>query len=593
MNKYQLAALTLCTILAACSTTTTESGDVNATTLQNATPKTAAEAPTRPFPADSFHDLLVAEFAVKRNRYDLALGNYLQQAHRTRDSGVTARATRLAQFLRADKATLDAAQLWVELEPDNLEAQYTLSTMLAKNKRPIEALQHMTVVLENGGKTNFAAIAASSLDLPNSSRITIETRLDQLRVKFPENIQLLTAKSLLLQQRGETEAALTMIRDVLDLDENDLHAVVVEARLLQQLKRGDEAFVRLEKVVLQYPKNRRLRLQYARMLMTKDINLAKQQFEKLLGSSPNDPDLLLSLALISKETDNLDDAEKYFQLLLQSGHRTTEAQHYLGQLAEQRQQWQTAIDHYRLIPPGTDFLAATNRITHLYLQQGRVETARDYLQSIRQQYPEHAVRIYLLESEILLRSNRFEEGHALLSEALLSHPQQANLLYARSMFSEKVGNIDLMEQDLRVIINQDSNNAIALNTLGYVFANRSERLDEAYDLIKRALAIKPNDPAILDSLGWVEFRRGNLQQAAALLTQAYKAFPDHEVAAHLGEVLWIMGRQQQARLIWKQALQRKPDSNYLRETLQRFKVDSPQPSPQPRQPTAANTSSAD
>ena len=567
-----LSTILLLLLVSACSTTP-ERVDEPATTADIATNTESPEQiepPTRPFPADSFYDLLVAEFAVRRNRYDLALGNYLQQAHQTRDVGVTARATRLAQFLHADKATLDAAQLWVELEPDNAEAQYTTSMMLAKNMRPMEALEHMTIVLEQGGRTNFAAIAASALSLPEESRNAIEQTIEQLLQQYPQNTQLLTAQSLLYQQRGETEQALKIIQKVLDIDENDLHAVVVEARLLQQLKRSDEAFIRLEKVVAQYPTNRRLRLQYARMLMATDIALAKIQFEYLLSISPKDPDLLLSLGLISKETEQMDDAENYFQRLQATGERSSEAYYYLGQISEQREDWQGAIDYYKLIPPGTDFLAAINRIVALYIKQGRTDTASEHLHSLRRQYPEHTVRLYLLESELLLRNNQAEQSHALLSEALLIHPQQASLLYARSMLSEKLGNMELMEEDLLSIIEQDNNNATALNALGYVLANRTDRLDEAYDYISRALAAKPNDPAILDSLGWVEFHRGNLQRSLELLTQAYQAFPDHEVAAHLGEVLWQLGEKERAQKVWQRALQNEPDSAIIHETMQRL-----------------------
>ncbi|MEH6911044.1 MAG: tetratricopeptide repeat protein [Oceanicoccus sp.] len=529
-----------------------------------------AELPTRPFPADSFHDLLVAEFAVRRNRYDLALGNYLQQSHQTKDVGVTARATRLAQYLRADNAALDASQLWVELDPDNIEALYTASTLLAKSQRPMEALEHMTTVLEKGGNTNFAAIAASALQLPTTTQNTVEQRFDQLLVTYPNNAQLLTAKSLLQQQRGEIEPALATIRQVLNTDSDNLHAVVVEARLLQQLDRDEEAFTRLQRVLESHPENRRLRLQYARMLMKDNIPLAKTQFEILLNSEPNDPDLLLSLGLISKETGEIDDANTYFNRLLQTDKRNNEANFYLGQLAEQSATPSAAIDYYKRIIPGTDFLAAINRITNLYVRQDQFDMAREHIQLLRQQYPELAIRLYLLESNLLLNNSDLEGAHNLLSEAMVQSPKQVNFLYARSMLSEKMGNLALMEQDLLEIIEQEPNNATALNALGYVLANRTDRLDQAYQLISRALAAKPNEPAIMDSLGWVEYRRGNLTKALELLSRAHAAFPDHEVSAHLGEVLWKLGRTDQALAIWRQAVKDTPDSVILRETLQRL-----------------------
>ncbi|MFA7553754.1 MAG: tetratricopeptide repeat protein [Spongiibacteraceae bacterium] len=582
--RFMLVAATLLTIVSACSTPPAPKPAEAAAPIEiTQIPEEAVEVATRPFPNDSFHDLLVAEFAVRRNRYDLALGNYMQQAHQTRDAGVTARATRLAQFLSADKATLDAAQLWVELEPTNIEAQYTLSTILAKNQRPIAALKHMNIVLEQSGTTNFAAIAASSLTLPQATRDALEQSIQQLLEQHPNHTQLLTAKTLLMQQRGEPKAALALIQQVLTIDPDDLHATVVEARLLQQLDRNDEAFARLEQVLKRHPSNRRLRLQYARVLMANDISLAKEQFEILLSTTPQDPDLLLSLALINKETGNLVDANIYLKRLLATGLRNTESHYYLGQLAELEQDWPTAIAHYQQIPPSTDFIAATNRIAYLYLKQGQSDTARQYLQKLRLQYPEHNVRLYLVESELLLGQNQLKQSFDLLSEALLTNPRQPNLLYARSVTSEKMGNIEQLEIDLRDIIAIDSNNAIALNTLGYVLANRTDRYEEAYQLITRALALRPDDPAILDSLGWVQFQRGHLDESLQLLTQAYQAFPDHEVAAHLGEVLWATGKTQQALDIWQQSLQRHPDSTILINTMERLSPGSSKTQNAPQQ----------
>jgi len=370
---------------------------------------------------------------------------------------------------------------------------------------------------------------------------------------------------------------------VLTIDASDMHAVVVEARLLSQLKRFDQSLLRLQRAVASQPKNRRLRLEYARLLMPRDVPAAQGQFELLLEMTPNDPDLLLSLALINKEGKNYSKAQHYFERLLALGLRTQEAQLNLGQLAELHKNWQQAIEHYRAIAPGRSYFAAANRIVNLYLQQGMVQTARDYLTTAREQQPKLATNLYLLEADVLLRSKLYEAGHKLTSEALLTEPAQPNLLYIRSVFSEKRGDFVLMEQDLQLIIEQDPLNATALNALGYVLANQSKRLDQAYDLIKRAISIKPEEPAIIDSLGWIEYRRGNLVSAEAILQRAYKAFPDQEIAAHLGEVQWQLGQQDKALATLQQALEKTPDSLILKETLQRLLA----PPSEAQQPNAA------
>lgn len=547
-----------------------------------------AEVPTRPFPPDTFEDLLVAEFAVRRDRFDLALGNYMQQAHETRDPAVTARATRIAQYLKADNAALDGATLWTEIEPDNLEGQFTLSSMLAKQGKPLQALQPMTTVLEKGGETNFAMIAASALSMDDKQRNELEIAFDKLIERHPNNTQLLISKALLLQQRGEGENALKHIRRALKIEPQNLHAIVTEARLLHQMDRPNEAFARLEKVVSQYPDNRRLRLQYARMLMSKDMDAAKQQFEWLLSTTPGDPDLLMSLGLISNEIGDTDDARSYFKQLLETGQRDLEAHFYLGQMEEQQQNWGQALYHYQQIPPGKDYITALSRITAIYIAQGRLEVAQQNLQQNRVQHPELALKLYLLEAEVLNKGQRYQDGQQLMSEALLLFPNEANLLYTRAMFNEKLERYDRMEKDLRNIIAQEPDNAVALNALGYVMINQSDRIEEAYQMIKRALELKPGDPAILDSLGWAEYRRGNLAQAVQLLSQAYEIFPDHEVAAHLGEVLWQIGEKKQALEIWRQGLMRTPDSRYILDTLKRFGVALP--SPQARAEESSDTS---
>ena len=542
-------------------------------------PPPAASAPTspppvavktRPFPGDSFYDLLVAEFALRRGEYDLALGNYLQQAQATRDTEVTARAARLAQFLKADRAALEASELWVSQQPDDLEAQFTLASQLAKAQRPLDAMPHMVKVLEAGTKANFAVIAAAALQLPENVQNDLLGQFNQLLVEHKDNVELMTGKALLLQQRGDKTEALALIRKVLDAAPEETHAIIIEAKLLEELGRKDEAFARLRQMVDQNPTNRRLRLQYARLLTQTDMNAAREQFAILVAQSPGDGDMLLSLALVSKEIGSLEDAERYFGQLLAMGQHVQEAHFYLGQIAEQRGERTQAIEHYKEIPPGPDFFVALGRIIELQLANNDPEGARQHLRDLRGSYPQHAVRLYLIEGELLMALRDYQSGHELMTEALKKFPQQPNLLYTRSTFSERRNDVPLLEKDLRAILSKDPDNSVALNALGYTLANQTRRHEEAYELIKRALEQRPNDPAIMDSMGWVEYRRGNIQSAREWLEKAYAAFPDAEVAAHLGEVLWQAGNEKRALEVWNRALEKTPDSEPVRATMKRL-----------------------
>lgn len=574
---FLLAGSLIFTGCAMHSTHEHETPPAEETNQQTAADPSSAESPaaeanvkTRAFPADSFYDLLVAEFALRRGEYELALNNYQQQAHVTHDSGVISRTARLAEFLKADRIALDSAQLWAAQDADDMEAQFLLASQLAKAGRPLEAMEPMTKVLDAGTKANFAVIAAASLQQPEAVQIQLLDQFNALLATHKDNIELMTGKALLLQQRGQKAEALTLVRKVLDISPDEAHAIIIEAKLLEEMGRPQEAFARLAQMVEQNPYNRRLRLQYARLLTQSDMTKAREQFAILVAQSPGDGDLLLSLALVSKETGDIEDAELYFRKLLAMNQHVSEAHFYLGQIAEQRGDFDDAIKQYSDVPPGTEFFPALSRAIELQLTADNSEGARKQLRDLRERYPQHAVRFYLIEADMLMQLKEYQNGTQLLTEALKKYPAQPNLLYSRSTFSERRRDLPLLEKDLRAILAKDPNNAVALNALGYALTDHTKRYDEAHAMLEKALAQKPDDPAIMDSMGWVEYKLGNLQRARELLEKAFATYPDPEVAAHLGEVLWQAGNEKRALEIWQKALQDAPENEILRNTVKRF-----------------------
>lgn len=536
--------------------------------------ETADDTAYRPFPGDSLHDLLVAEVAVQRKEFSLALKLYLKQARETRDIAVIARTTRLAQYINAEPIALEAAKLWLEIDPNSVEAHYTCATMHSKNAQFLTALQHMEKVLVLGGNTNFNAIAGSALKASALKRKVLLDELQKLSRKHPNNSQLYTAQALLQQSLEDPETALASSQLAIQHDAKNLQAIAIESRLLQELGRNEEALRKLQIALKEFPRNIRLRLQLARLLLNSDLTAAAEQFELLLAEQPDNPDFLLSVALIYIEIKDLANAKEYFQQLLATGQRGDQAHFYLAKIAEHEGDKATAIQHLAAISQGSDYIAATNQIAEIYASNNQLPDARAVFQQRRNENPTIALPLYLLEAELLFKLKEYKESHQLLSMALKNHPQQTNLLYMRSMVSEKRNDFTLMEADLRNIIALKPDNAMALNALGYVLANRNQQLEEAFNLITRALTIKPGDPAILDSLGWVEYRRGNLVKAEQLLQQAYQNFPDPEVAAHLGEVLWQLGKFNEAKAIWRKAQQKHPKHPVLIDTMQRFQEES-------------------
>jgi tetratricopeptide (TPR) repeat protein len=206
----------------------------------------------------------------------------------------------------------------------------------------------------------------------------------------------------------------------------------------------------------------------------------------------------------------------------------------------------------------------------MYADLDRIDDALTTLDAAASTEPRNQLKYQLAKSEVLARVERNHEAIAIMDSALASNPDETSLLYSRAMLKEKVGDFDAMEADLRRVLELQPNNSAALNALGYTFANRNQRLDEAWELIERAYQINPTDPAIIDSMGWIKYRMGQPQVALDFLRQAYSAFKDQEIAAHLGEVLWILGEKEEATRIWRQALQDHPDSKVLRDVMQRF-----------------------
>ena len=314
-----------------------------------------------------------------------------------------------------------------------------------------------------------------------------------------------------------------------------------------------------------------LRMTYARLLTdAKYYNKAREQFKFLYDKTPDDPDLLYALGLLTLQENNSDESKKYFNRLIELKEYVFDANYYLGRIAEEKNDLESASDYYKSVHGGENYFDAFIRISFIYAKQGNIESALNNIRSIEKPKGNNRIILIQAESEILIDEKRYDEALEVFTKAINeeSHP---DLLYSRAMLAEKIDRIDLLEADLMRIIENDPNNATALNALGYTLADRSERLDEAYNYINRAYEISPNDFYILDSMGWVLYRLGRFEEAIDFLQQALDLRNDPEVAAHLGEVYWVMGNKKAAEDIWRTALKNKPKDDKLLKIIERFK----------------------
>jgi tetratricopeptide (TPR) repeat protein len=534
-----------------------------------------AQVPDRPFEADTLYALLVAEIAGSRNRYDIAVSNYVQQALATRDPGVTARAARIARLLNAHEAALEMADLWLQLEPNAPEAHFIAGAELARKGKLIEAAEHSAVLLGHGDEGFFDAIAGSAIQANDENQITqLQEKYTELLQAYPDNSNLHLGLSLLLHKQGKLEQALQAARRASQLAPNDHQAGLQEAHILQAMGRAEEARESLARLVSQHPDNQRLRLQYARLLASTDLKTAQQQFGKLVEQSPGDPDFTFSLGLIQLERGLLPEAADQFENLTNGSEHSDAAHYYLGQIAQTQGDLESALHHYLQVEPSSEYLPAVMQAADILASLNGLDEALQYLQTEREKAEtEDRDDLYLLEAELLNKSGDEAGALTALDAGLAESPESVRLLYARGMLFTQMDLINRAEQDLKRIIELAPDNAAALNALGYTLADRTERLDEAYEYIKAALKLEPEDASILDSMGWVLYRQGKHAEALNYLLKAMEKSPDHEIAAHLGEVLWVSGAQQEAVQVWQTGLQLNPDSPLIHETLERLNAD--------------------
>lgn len=550
---------------------TQEPGAPESKTTATAAPETH-EPPARPFPPETLYSLLTAEIAGSRQQFEIALGNYAQQARETRDPQVAERATMIARYLNNDEIASESAVLWVELAPESDEALANAAVALMQTGRAFEAFEMSRRLQEKGKESLFQSIAANAADLSAADRETLlEAYRNQLQVT-PADEQLLVGAGILLQMQGQLDEAHSFADQALKHNPDSVPATLLEANLLHQQQRNEEAVAKMKRLLQLQPDNPRLRLQYARILAHHDLAEAQVQFEALVARAPGDGDMLLSLGLIAMEREDFAVATNAFERLLDTDQHLSPAHFYLGKIAETQADQTQAVLHYLQVTAGDHFLRATINLLNILISQSDFVSASEHIERLSAATPEQTESLQLLHAQALIDHHHLAVAEKVLSDALALTPTSSDLLYARAMLYDKQDQLPATERDLRAIIKNEPENAAALNALGYILADRTERFDEASELLLKAISLSPNDAAILDSVGWLHYRTGDYPEALIYLRRAFQLYPDAEIAAHLGEVLWVINERQEALDIWQQGLTLTPESDIIKTTMDRLQV---------------------
>lgn len=533
-------------------------------------PAKPAEPIYSPFSTQTLTSLLTAELAAHRQRPDITLQNYLAEAEATRDIGVISRATTIAQVLNRPES-LSLSKLWTEVAPEAADAWYLLSLNSLRQLRFDLAIPALNQLINLQPEADLEQLFLAVIPALPEARNTLYSKLDTLAQNHPDNANLRFGQALLMMQNGKPAEALALAQQARKLRPSISQATLLEARLLTEQGQSKAAASLLGEAVAQKPDSQNLRLNYARTLVQAgDNKTAQKEFQTLVNAFPDNDALRLSLALIA--FDNHDDAVAQHELetLRNNESLRNEALYYIGQLAQRQNRPVDALSAYESILPSNKYLPAQAEITRLLFTENQQTEARQRLAQARAQLPDIAVPLFQLEAELLNENGQTSDSISLLNTALTEYPEDPNLLLSRAMTAEKRGELDAFEADIRRVLRTDPDNPSALNALGYTLADRTERYSEAEAYIRRAHEIRPDDPAIIDSLGWVKFKLGDRDGALTDLRRAYALFPDDEVAAHLGEVLWALGEKDEARRIWTETLRQHPDSKHIPRTRERL-----------------------
>ena len=530
------------------------------------------------------YKFLAAELANQRGEHFAAYATMLSIARSSGDPRLARRSLEFALSGGLTGEALKAGQLWRELTPASDESAQALLGLQLANGRYDEAKQALAQQLAAATPITLpVAIAGVQRQLARvQDRARAIAILRELLDPYRDSLDARLTLAQVAMISGDRAAALREARDALvRFPDSELAALT----LAQIIENKADAAAALADFLQKNPKAREARLAHGRMLFEQGkVADAKKEFQTLLKQHPKDQTALYALGLLSVQISDLKDAETYLSAYINTldgkpdrERDSSQALMVLSQIAEERKdyagalKWLDLIDNSSQGNQGNAFSALLKR-AQLTAKSGKLDAARAMLSQADIDSDDERVKLLIAEATLLRDAGRVQDALKLIEDALTANKENTDLLYEHAMLAERLKQFDVMERSLREMIKIAPDNQHAYNALGYSFADRNVRLPEAFDLIAKANELAPEDPYIMDSLGWVEFRLGRFEKAEATLRRAYGMKPDPEIAAHLGEVLWARGREDEAKQLWRNANAKDPKNETLKGTLQRLQV---------------------
>ena len=518
-------------------------------------------------------EFLFGEIAGQRGNLGIATEAYMDMAKRTRDPRIVQRALDIALFSGNVTASLEMAKLLTEVDPNSIKAKQTLSALLAHSGSIDEARPNIEKLLaqQTGENLDKGLLQLNNLFARQSDRQAVLSAIQTVTKPYLDHPEAHYALSIAAWRAGQTDLALEEADKAASMRAGWEMAALLKMQILEQV---DKSRVQpyLKDFLAQYPKSQDVRLNYAKFLVSeKKYAEAREEFAELKKTFPENREVAFAVGLLSLQLGDVDSAISDFKKLLDQGYQNTDlVRYYLGQSYELKKNPAEAEKWYNAVEKGNQYLAAKVRVAVLMKEQGNLAGARSYLHNIPTSNEAEKVFIIQAEAQMLHDSGNYREAYAVLDRGLAQFPDSPNLLYDQAMAAEKIGKIRETEKSLNKLIRIQPDFAQAYNALGYTLVEHTTRYKEALPLLEKALNLSPQDPYTLDSMGWLQFKMGNVPSSIDYLKRAYAGRRDPEIAAHLAEVLWAQGKHEDAKKLLQSSLKENPGNEVLIKSLKKF-----------------------
>lgn len=525
--------------------------------------------------------LMTAELAFRNGDWQGPYLTVYNLAQRTRDPRLARRAAEMAVAAKQADDTLAAVRLWYQLDPESDEAtQYFVGMAVTSDKiAELEPIFEQRLREATPARRGMLLFQVQQLLGRAKDREAAIAMLERLVAPYENTMEARIVHAQIALARGDKARARSQAQAALAARPDAEIALLMLAQTIE-----DEAQVvaLMQKFLKSYPNAAEVRAAYARVLVNrKDYAGARREFELLVKAQPDNVAHLYALGILATQTNDAPGAEKYFTRFVEVLGRNPDDERdpsrallILSQLAEERGDLAGALQWLDKVPEGTDAQTRLNaqvRRAHLVGKGGDLASARRLLNEVKTDEPASQAQLMAAEAQLLREADQLPQAYAVMEAATRRFPTNPDLRYDFALLAEKLGKVDVMETQLREVMAQAPDNHHAYNALGYSLAERNVRLQEAYGLIAKALDMAPDDPFIMDSMGWVHYRMGNLDEAEKHLRRAYDLRKDPEIAVHLGEVLWQKGQKTAAEQLWREARAKDPHNDTLRTTLARLR----------------------